>query len=66
VTQTESINIHNKEIDMYRVGDNVFNTFDDVITWAWAVHLIDLYREPQTELEKHAACKELEDHIGSD
>jgi hypothetical protein len=51
---------------MYRVGDNVFNTFDDVITWAWAVHLIDLYREPQTELEKHAACKELEDHIGSD
>ncbi len=45
----------------YNVFNNRFDTFDDVMEWAWNEHKILLDNcAPCTEEEFHEACRELE------
>ena len=49
---------------MYRVFDKEFKTFDEVIKWAYDVHLIDVAPEhdqaDMSESDMQRACSELE------
>ena len=44
---------------MYQVLSKTFDTFDEVITWAWNEYHIADFEPAETEEEKHVACKEL-------
>lgn len=51
---------------MFKVFDNTFSTFEDVIKWAWNEHKIDVDPEaemPATDEEKHEQCKMLEEML---
>ena len=51
---------------MYEVDGKTFNSFDDVIAYAWNTYKISYEAEGElNEEEKQAACKELHHHINN-
>lgn len=48
---------------MYKVLDKSFNSFDDVVRYAWSTYKIEMYCEADTEEDKQEACKLLERHV---
>jgi hypothetical protein len=45
---------------MYKVGTKVFDSFEDVIAWAWNEYKIDFCSVQEiSEVEKQEACDEL-------
>ena len=45
----------------YRVKDTEFDTFEEVILWAWNTHKLDFtFEDKMTEEKKQEACKDLE------
>ena len=44
---------------MYCVACRKFDTFQDVVRWAWEEYKINLTYMPKTEKDKQKACDEL-------
>lgn len=48
----------------YQVNDKVFETFDEVVTWAWNEHKIDFNSEEDLTVgQKLEACQQLTDMV---
>jgi hypothetical protein len=51
----------------YKVLGKEFDTYEDVVKWAWNTHKIDEgMDEPTTEEEKQDACNDLENMLIND
>jgi hypothetical protein len=50
----------------FRVGERVFNSFNEIVDFAWNEFKIDIWDYPISESEKQEACVALEDLIKED
>ena len=46
---------------LYKVGNKEFNTFEEVVTWAWNEYKIEFYDHDNDmgEIDKECACAQL-------
>jgi len=57
------INSPNHKPRKFRVVRTEFNTYDDVISWAWNEFKLDVFVNATTLEEQHASCDELTNMI---